>query len=487
MARREAGPRSGEYRSVRTRSRRVSQPKARVKKDRRRKRNEKKKARIKSLLEERVHPQAAGIDVGSEELVAAVGPERSEDPVRTFSAMTQGLHEMRDWLLEAGVRTVAMESTGNYWIAAYQILEEAGLEVLLVNARHIKGVPGKKTDVCDAQWLQQLHRAGLLRGSFRPEKEIVPIRYLMRHRSQLVAEGARQLQHMQKVLTEMNVKLHHVFSDLDGESAQRILEAILAGERNVEVLWALRDRRCRTTRSVFAAAIEGDWRPEYLFVLGQCHGRYHQTREAVAECDRQLALLMASVSVEQEPSDDLPGPPRFRRNKNDVGFDLRKEAWRYYGVDLTTIDGISLGTLAVLMSELGTGAQIRHSFPNVAAFCSWLGLCPDNRISGGKVLKSKTRAVSNRVASALRLAAQGISHAHCALGELCRRMKARLGKAEGITAVAHKLARLIFALITTRKPYDEAIAFAPTPQALERKIRNLHNQAQRLGFQLVAA
>jgi transposase len=438
-------------------------------------------------LDPNVHPDAAGIDVGSEELVVAVGYGRSEETVRTFAAMTPGLHEMRDWLVEVGIRTVAMESTGNYWIAAYQILEEAGLEVCLVNARHVKGVPGKKTDVCDAQWLQQLHSAGLLRGSFRPEKEIVPIRYLMRHRSQLVAEGSRELQHMQKVLTEMNVKLHHVFSDLDGESAQRILEAILAGERDGEVLWALRDVRCRASKSVFSAAIQGDWRPEYLFVLAQCHKRYHQTRLAIQECDRQLVCLLANVAVEKDSEDDGPGPSRCRRNKNDVGFDLRREAWRFYSVDLTTINGISMGTLAVLMSELGTGPQIRKAFRSAPAFCSWLGLCPDNRISGGKVLKSKTRAVANRVAAALRLAAQGLGHAHCELGSYCRRMKARLGKAEGITAVAHKLARLIFALITTRKPYNEAIAFAPSPQSVERKIRNLQNQAQRLGLQLVTA
>jgi transposase len=437
-------------------------------------------------LDPNVHPDAAGIDVGSEELVVAVGPGRSEETVRTFTAMTQGLHEMRDWLVAAGIRTVAMESTGNYWIAAYQILEEAGLEVCLVNARHVKGVPGKKTDVCDAQWLQQLHSAGLLRGSFRPEKEIVPIRYLMRHRSQLVGEGSRELQHMQKVLTEMNVKLHHVFSDLDGESAQRILESILAGERNADVLWALRDGRCRASKSLFSAAIEGDWRPEYLFVLAQCHTRYHQTRQAIEECDRQLVALLGSVPVEDETGGDGPGPSRCRRNKNDVAFDLRKEAWRFYSVDLTTINGISMGTLAVLMSELGTGPQIRKAFRSAPAFCSWLGLCPDNRISGGRVLKSKTRAVANRVAAALRLAAQGLGHAHCELGSYCRRMKARLGKAEGITAVAHKLARLIFALITNRKPYDENIAFAPSPQSIDRKIRNLQKQAQRLGLQLVA-
>ena len=241
------------------------------------------------------HPDAAGIDVGAEELVAAVPPGRGEGPqVRTFSAFTAGLHALRDWLQACGIKTVAMESTGNYWLCACAILEEAGLEVCLVNARHVKGVPGKKTDVCDAAWLQQLHAAGLLRGSFRPQKEILPLRYLLRHRGDLVAQSGQQVQLMQKVLTEMNLHIHHVFSDVDGVSAQAIITAILGGERDAARLAALRDRRCRAPLDQIKAALVGDYRGEYLFVLQQCQTRWQQLQETIAQCDQEIARRSAA-------------------------------------------------------------------------------------------------------------------------------------------------------------------------------------------------
>ena len=437
------------------------------------------------LLARLEHRDAAGIDIGAEELVAAVPPERDAEPVRTFSTFTGELHALRDWLLSCGIQTVALESTGNYWIATYQILEEAGLEVFLVNARHVKAVPGKKTDVCDAQWLQQLHRAGLLAKSFRPAKEIVPLRYLLRHRSHLIESAGRELQLMQKVCNEMNLHLHHVLSDLDGVSAQRILAAILAGERDPEKLASLCDRRVRAPRAKVIAALQGDYRSEYLFVLGQCQQRWEQTQAAIAALDEKLATLLAAFEAPHRgPAPTAPWPQR-RLHKNSPQLPIYDEAWRFYGVDLSSVDGISAATLAVLMTELGTGAQIKAAFPSNQAFCSWLALCPDNRISGGKVLKAKTRQVKSRVAGALRLAAQALSHSKSALGEYCRRMKGRLGKAEGITATAHKLARIIYALITTRQPYDEKIAFALTPAKLERRLRHLHSQAAKLGFQLI--
>ena len=441
--------------------------------------------KTRHLLSRTTHPNAAGIDIGAEELVAAVPLDRDEDPVRTFSTFTGDLHELRDWLLECNVDTVAMESTGNYWIATYQILEEAGIKVCLVNARHVKAVPGRKTDVCDAQWLQHLHAAGLLSGSFRPEKEIVPLRYLMRHRRELIENASRELLHMQKVLTEMNIKLHHVFSDIDGLSSLRIIDAILEGERDAEVLWKLRDKRCRAPKEVFVAAIEGDWRDEYLFVLGLCLGRWRTTQADIAACDEQLRGLVTSV----EGVTDEPCPPassqRKRRNKNDPAFSVREEAWRFYGVDLSSVDGVASGTLAVLMSELGTGPKILQNFRSGGAFASWLGLCPDNRISGGKILKSKTRHVANKVAQALRMCAQVLGHTKSELGNYCRRMKARLGKAEGITAVAHRLARILFAMIQTRQPYDESKAFQPSPKATKRRLIALKNQAAKLGYELV--
>src|SRR5258708_1810837 len=232
-------------------------------------------ALTQSVLGTVIHPDAAGIDIGAEELVAAVPPGRGEGPqVRTFSAFTEGLHALRDWLLLCHIKTVAMESTGNYWLCACLILEDAGIEVCLVNARHVKGVPGKKTDVCDAVWLQQLHAAGLLRGSFRPKPDVLPLRYLMRHRGDLAAQPGQQVQPMRKVLTEMNLHIHHVFSDVDGVSAHAIISAILAGERDADKLAALRDRRCRSPLARIKAALVGDYREEYLFVLRQCQARW---------------------------------------------------------------------------------------------------------------------------------------------------------------------------------------------------------------------
>jgi transposase len=443
----------------------------------------------KPLLNPCVHPDAAGIDVGAEELVAAVPPGRGVNRcVRSFSSFTSGVHALRDWLLECGIKTAALESTGNYWITTYTLLEEAGIEVCLVNARHVKGVPGKKSDVLDAQWLQQLHAAGLLKKSFRPTKDIVPLRYLMRHRSEMVAEASRQVQLMQKVLTEMNLHIHHVFSDVDGESAQRIISAILAGERDAEKLAALRDRRCRSPLARIIEALRGDYRSEYLFVLGQCQKRWQQCLEAMNQCDQKISQLAAAVMAQSHGP--LPQPEHKSQHtvhKNSLQMSVYEEAWRFYGVDLSSVEGIGSGTLSVLMSELGTGAHVKAAFRSAEAFSSWQGLCPDNRISGGKVLKAKTRKVPNRVATALRLAAQGLQRSESQLGQYLRRMKARLGKAEGITATAHKLARICWAMITTRRPYDEAEAFKQTPSSKARRIHNLLKQATKLGLQLVPA
>jgi transposase len=336
--------------------------------------------KIKHLLTQSIHTHAAGIDIGAEELMASVPADFDERPVRRFDTFTEDLHELRDWLLKHKITTVAMESTGTYWIPTYDILQGAGIEVCLVNARHIKGVPGKKTDVCDAQWLQQLHTAGLLKASFRPTTEVVATRQLMRHRSSLVKDASRHLQHMQKALTEMNLKIHHVFSDLDGTSAMSIIEAILKGERDPEALWKLRHANCRTKKATFLKAINADWQPAQLFILKQCHTSWKQTREAVIQCDEAVKKHMSEVPSETTESVPDAHWSKRRLSKNDLHFDIYQEAYRYYGVDLSTIDGISAGSLTVLMSELGNAQDILGNFKNAKAFVSWLGLCPDNRI-----------------------------------------------------------------------------------------------------------
>lgn len=436
-----------------------------------------------------VHPHAAGIDVGASELVAAIPPGSLEGPqVRTFSAFTEGLHALRDWLLAAGVRTVAMESTGNYWLCACALLEDAGIGVCLVNARHVKGVPGKKTDVCDAVWLQQLHAAGLLRGSFRPRQEILPLRYLMRHRQDLIAQAGQQVQLMQKVLTEMNLHIHHVFSDVDGVSAQAIITAILAGERDADKLVSLRDRRCRSPLAKVKAALVGDYREEYLFVLRQCQARWRQLCAAVAECDREIALRTATLSgVTDEPLPPAPALQRRVQKNMPATMPVYEEAHRLFGVDLSAVPGVSGGVLCVLMSEIGTATHLREKFRSAEAFASWLGLCPDNRISGGRILKAGTRKVSNRLANILRLAANSLARADGPMGDYVRRFKGRLGKAEGIVAAAHKLARILWAMIVHQQPYDEKLAFQTSPASAARRLKHLQNQAKALNMQLVPA
>jgi transposase len=442
-----------------------------------------------ACLNPQTNPDAAGIDIGAEEILVAVPPGRDpQASVRTFSSFTDGVHALRDWLLGCGIRTVAIESTGNYWITTYAVLEDAGMDVCLVNARHVKAVPGKKSDVHDAQWLQQLHAAGLLRKSFRPKRDIVCLRYLMRHRSDLIAQAGQQVQLMQKVLTEMNLHIHHVFSDVDGESAQRIISAILLGERDAEKLAALRDRRCRSSREKILRALQGDYREEYLFVLRQCQQRWQQLCAAVGECEQQIATLTAAIEGEtRQPCPPAPRLQRLAQKNTPLALPIYEEAWRFFGVDLSAVPGVGSGVLCVLMSELGTASHLREAFPTLGAFTSWLGLCPDNRITGGRVLRARTRKVIHRVANILRLAAAAVARAANKMGEYCRRMKGRLGKAEGITAAAHKLARIIYVMITTGKAYEETTAFQLTPAAKARRLQHLQNQAEALGLKLVPA
>jgi transposase len=430
-----------------------------------------------------MHPDAAGIDVGAEEFVAAVPTGRggaNEPDVRTFTSFTSGVMQLRDWLLACGIKTVAMESTGNYWITLHDTLAKAGIDVYLVNARHVKGVPGKKTDVCDAQWLQQLHAAGLLKKSFRPAQDIVPLRFLMRHRSEMIADAAKHLQLMQKTLTELNLKIHHVFSDIDGVSAQAIIDAILAGERDPVRLAALRDRRCRRPVAEIIEALRGDFRPEYLFVLRQSQQTWKQLLASIKQCDEEIEALSAKVACVVSPllTEGSEKQPEITKklNKNSPQYPIFDEARRFYGVDLSAIPGVGAGLLAVLMSEVGTRDQLMAAFRSASAFCSWMGLCPDNRVSGGKVLKAKTRKIPSRVARALRLGIFGLQNS-----------ATKLGKAEGLTAAAHKLCRIIYGVIATQRAYNENEAFKITPQSAARRRRILEKQAAALGLQLTPA
>ena len=377
-----------------------------------------------------------------------------------------------------------MESTSNYWVSVYDILEDAGIEVYLVNARYAKGVPGKKTDICDAQWIQELHRYGLLKKSFRPEKEIRPFRYLMRHRRECTESACKELLLLQKVLTEMNIHLHHVFSDLDGKNSLMIIESILSGERDAEKLIALRMPNCCAPKQKILDALQGDYRDEYLFVLKQSYQRWQYSRDNIHECDKLIATLIAKIEPEQAAGNAVGGLKKKRATKNEIDAPIALESYRIYGVDLARVDGIGVNLMAMLLSELGTRQSILKHFKNQHHLSSWLGMCPDNRISGGKILRAKTRKVKSRLAGAFRLAAFSLSRSNSKLGDYCRRMRAKLGKAEGITATAHKLIRIVYRMILEQKSYDEERAFKQTAQTKRNRLRSVTAQAAQLGYTL---
>jgi transposase len=431
-----------------------------------------------------LHHDAAGIDVGAEELFVAVPPDRVAEPVRSFETFTRDLHQLADWLDSCGVRTVAMESTGVYWIPVFQILETRGFEMFLVNAQHVKNVPGRKSDVSDCQWIQYLHSVGLLKASFRPPDQICVIRSLWRHRESLVQMAAEHTMHMQKALSQMNLQLHHVLSDITGLSGMRILDAILAGERDAAKLAALCHGRVRSSRETVAKSLEGDYRAEHLFALRQSLVGYRFYRELIREVDQELEAVMRQLPRAEGAPEQMPPRTKkcfYQKAGNEPAFDLKAELFRISGVDLTDVPGISAITAHTILIEVGPDLS---RFRNASAFASWLGLCPDQKVSGGKVLYTGSRKVKNRVAIALRLGAQCLYHAKNYLGEYYRKMKWRLGAPQALTATAHKLARIVFHMLMTKEPYNESVLVKWDQQANVRAVLRLRTQAAKLGFDL---
>lgn len=433
-----------------------------------------------------LHAHAAGIDVGAREIYVAVAPGTCARPVRAFATFTEDLHALRDWLKACGITTVAMESTSVYWIPLFQILEAAGLEVCLVNARHCKNLPGRKTDVQDCQWLQHLHSVGLLRGSFRPADQVCAIRAILRHRDSLVRGASRCVSHLHKSLTQMNVQLQHVISDLTGVTGLAILEAILAGERDPQQLAALKDHRIKASRDVIAKSLRGDWRAEHLFTLGQSYALWQQHQALITACDEQIATLLAqfdSRTTADAPPLGKPKSSHKKAQRNEPPLAARTECYRVLGVDLTAVPGLAAPTVLVLLGELGP--DFAEKFPTAKHFGSWLGLCPDNRITGGKIYSVKTRDVKSRVAEALRLAAQSLWHAQNYFGELYRRWKARLGGPKAITAMAHKLARVLWHLLKYKEPFNPEVFKKEEEKMKRRKLARLQNLAASMNYQLI--
>ena len=428
---------------------------------------------------------AAGVDVGATEIYVAVPAERDPQAVRRFATFSEDLRAAADWLQQCGIETVAMESTGVYWIPFFQLLEQRGLKVCLVNARHVKNVPGRKTDVSDCQWLQYLHAVGLLRASFRPEQQVCAVRSLMRYRESLVEMAAVHLQHMQKALDQMNLQLHHVISDLSGTTGMAILDAILGGERDPRKLAALRDPRIKASSATIAKSLVGDYGREHLFTLGQSVVAYRHYQQLLAATDVEIEQMLGEFSDRTGPDAPALEEPKDRHKlrRNEMRFDLRGHLYRILGFDLTAVPGINALTAHTLLTEVGRDLS---AFRNASAFASWMGLCPDNRVSGGKVLSSGTRRVRSRAAKALRMAAQALHRSQSWLGQYFRKMRAKLGAPKAITATAHKLARIVFHLLTTRQPYDETVFAQQEVLHKQHTQHRLQQQAKLYGFQLIA-
>ena len=431
-----------------------------------------------------VHPEAAGIDVGGSEHWVAVSPELDAEPVRRFGCFTADLREMAEWLVAKGVRSVAMQSTGVYWMPVLEMLEQRGLEVYLVNARHTKNLPGRKSDVQECQWLLKLHAFGLLNNSFQPSDKIRVSRNLWRQRGNLTAAASSAIQRMQKVLTEMNIQLGTVLSDLSGVSGMKIIRAILAGERNPWKLVALVDPGVKAKPADIAKSLEGNWREELLFILRQEVDLYEFYQRKITDCDGQLRKHLESFSSKVDLTAQPLGPkPKGKKgSKNAPQFDLRSELYRITGIDWTQVNGIDVLTAQTIISEAGADMK---SFPTEKQFASWLGLCPTNESSGGKILNRRSRKVVNRAATALRNAASTLLRSQSYLGAQYRGFRTRLGAPKAITAMARKLACLFYRLIKHGQQYvDKGLEYYEA-RYREQQILALTTRAKKLGLQVL--
>jgi transposase len=443
----------------------------------------KKPAAGPSLLE-RMNPNAAGIDCGSDTHYVAVPADRDPTPVRAFQTCTADLHRLADWLTACGVSTVAMESTGVYWIPLYEILEGRGVDVVLVNARHVKNVPGRKTDVVDCQWIQELHSVGLLRGSFRPTAAIAALRAYLRHRETLVQSAATHVQRMQKALVQMNLQLPIVISDITGVTGLRILRDIIGGQTDPQVLAQHRDYRCQASAAEITAALTGHYRPEHVFVLPQNLELFDAYQHQLAACDAAIEAHVLTLAA-QAPTPARPAPAARTRKtprNNEPRFEIRTPLHQLTGVDLTQIDAIGPYSALRLLSEIGTDMR---RWPTEKHFTSWLTLAPHNKISGGRLLSSRTQPSANRAAAILRMAAMNLGRTDTALGAFYRRLAYRVGKAKAITATARKLAILVYRTLKDGLLYRDPGAAAYDAQHRVRVLHRLRQRAAHLGFSLL--
>ncbi len=434
-----------------------------------------------------VYPNAAGLDIGSCEIYACVPPDRAEDNVKVFGTFTADLNALADWLAANHVNTVAMESTGVYWIPTFELLEGRGFKVYLVNARNMKGVPGRKSDVQDCQWIQKLHSVGLLTNSFRPDAEMCALRAYLRHRADLLQHRASHIQHMQKALVQMNIQLPQVLRDITGETGLAIVRAIVAGERDGLKLAQFRDPRCKSSEETIAKALTGTWNEEHLFALKQSLELYDFYTQQVANCDAQIQQQYTVMKPRWKCSPDNPVTlvPKHRRkkqNKNSPPLGVENEIIRITGVDIAAVDGIGPGLAQTILSEIGTDMS---QWPNEKHFTSWLGVAPHNDISGGKVLHSRILPARNRAGQAFRQAATAVARSSSAFGAFYRRKQKQGGPLYAQVATANKIARTVYHMLKYHVQYEDIGAEEFERRHRERDIKALHKKAAKLGFILV--
>lgn len=437
-----------------------------------------------------VHPHAAGADIGAQQIFVCIpGPDQTQI-VRSFGTYTADLHALADWLIENGIQTIAMESTGVYWIPLFEVLEQRGIRCCLISGNLARRLPARhKTDVLDCQWIQRLHALGLLVESFRPEADLIALRTLLRHRAQLIEHRAPHILHMQKALTQMNIRLDQAVSDVTGQTGLAIIRAIVAGERDPHKLAALRNYRCQKDEEEIAKALAGTWREEHLFVLKQSLELYDFYTRQIEACDAEIERTYSAIRPhwpDPDPDDQEPLPPNKRKShsKNlpqEASIHVRLHLRRITGIDLLAVDGLSQDLAQKILSEIGTDMS---KFPSEKHFASWLKLCPNNQITGGKIIRSSTGKSHNRARQAFLQAAASLARSHTALGAFYRRLKARLGPAQAQVATAHKLARIVYHLLKFKVEYQSMSAQEYEQQFREREIRYLQRKAARLGFTL---
>lgn len=428
-----------------------------------------------------LYPNAAGIDIASKEHYVAVPANSDPNPVRCFGSFTEDLRAIAEWLTQCNVNTVAMEATGIYWISLFLILEEAGFEVVLVNAKHVKNVRGKKTDMSDAEWIRQLHSCGLLSASFQPDAYIRKLRTYMRYRKNLVEMSATHIRMMQKAMEQMNIKLQHVIADITGKTGQRIIEAILNGERDPQMLVTLIDGRIKASHDDIRRSLEGLWKEEHVFELHVSFEMYHEYRRRILECDKQIKTMLFKKTKDTSESSEPVMKQIVKSNKNNLSFDAKEILQQITGTDLTEIFGINDSTAIEILSETGLDM---NKWPTEKHFTSWLNLAPNNKISGGKLLSSKIPKKKNRAGQVFKMAAYAVQRSKNWLAAFYHRIKARSGPAKAITATARKIAVIFYRMIRDKIMFNPISMENYVESFREKQLKKLKKQAKMLGLEL---